>query len=52
MFKLYVPISYLSNMNDLAITCSDFGNALKMLICSEKKNTLFLELTMAIPRKW
>ena len=40
----------ISNMNDLAITCSDFGNALKMLICSEK-NTLFLELTMAIPRK-
>ena len=23
-------------MNDLAMTCSDFVNALKMLICSEK----------------
>ena len=23
-------------MDDLAMTCSDFGNALKMLICSEK----------------
>ena len=23
-------------MDDLAITCSDFVNALKMLICSEK----------------
>ena len=33
-------------MADLAMTCSDFVNALKMLICSE--NTLFLELTMAI----
>ena len=37
-------------MDDLAMTCSDF-NALKMLICS-KKNTLFLELTMAILKKW
>ena len=23
-------------MDDLAMTCSDFANALKMLICSEK----------------
>ena len=38
-------------MDDLAMTCSDSVNALKMLICSEK-NTLFLELTMAILKKW
>ena len=31
------------------MTCSDFVNALKMLICS--KNTLFLELTIAILKK-
>ena len=30
------------------MTCSDFVNPLKMLMCS--KNTLFLELTMAIPK--
>ena len=40
-------ITYPSDMNDLAMTFSDFVNVLKMLICS-KKNTLFLELTMAI----
>ena len=27
---------YLSDMYDLAMTCSDFVNALKMFICSEK----------------
>ena len=27
---------YPSDMDDLAMTCSDFVNALKMLICSEK----------------
>ena len=37
-------------MDDLAMTCSDFVNALKMLICL--KNTLFLELTMAVLKKW
>ena len=37
-------------MDDLAMTCSDFVNAVKMLICSEK--TLFLEITMAILKKW
>ena len=37
-------------MDDLTMTCSDFVSALKMLICSE--NTLFLELTMAILKKW
>ena len=29
-------MSYLSDMDDLDMTCSDFVNALKMLICSEK----------------
>ena len=29
-------MSYLSNMNDLDMTCSDFVNPLKMWICSEK----------------
>ena len=43
-------MSYLPDMDDLDIACSDFVNALKMLICSEK-NTMFLELTMAIPKK-
>ena len=38
-FKQYFPLSYPSDMDDLAMTCSDFVNALKMLICSE--NTLF-----------
>ena len=27
---------YLSDMNDLDMTCGDFVHALKMLICSEK----------------
>ena len=27
---------YPSDMDDLAMTCSDFVNTLKMLICSEK----------------
>ena len=27
---------YLSDMNDFDMTCGDFVNALKMLICSEK----------------
>ena len=30
------PIFYPSDMEDLAMTCSDFVNVLKMLICSEK----------------
>ena len=29
-------MSYPSDMDDLAMTCSDSVNALKMLICSEK----------------
>ena len=29
-------MSYLSDMDDLDMTCSDFVNALKMLICSGK----------------
>ena len=29
-------MSYLSNMDDINMTCSDFVNLLKMLICSEK----------------
>ena len=29
-------MSYLSDMDNLNMTCSDFVNALKMLICSEK----------------
>ena len=29
-------MSYLSDMDDLDMTCSDFVNPLKMLICSEK----------------
>ena len=36
MFEQYFPISYPSDMDDLAMTYSDFVNALKMLICSEK----------------
>ena len=35
-FDQYFPISYPSDMDDLAMTCSDFVNAIKMLICSEK----------------
>ena len=27
---------YLSDMDDIDVTCSDFMNPLKMLICSEK----------------
>ena len=33
-------------MDDLAMTCSDFVNALKMIYVL--KNTLFLEVTMAM----
>ena len=29
-------MSYLSDMDDVDMKCSDFVNALKMLICSEK----------------
>ena len=29
-------MSYLSDIDDLDMTCSDFVNALKMLMCSEK----------------
>ena len=29
-------MSYLSDMNDIDMTCSDFVNHLKMLLCSEK----------------
>ena len=29
-------MSYLSDMDDIDMTCSDFVNPLKMLICSEK----------------
>ena len=36
MFEQYFLISYPSDMDDLAMTGSDFVNALKMLICSEK----------------
>ena len=43
-------MSYLSDMNDIDMTCSDFVNPLKMLLCTEKP--LFLEITMAIPKKW
>ena len=39
-------MTYLSDMDDLDMTCSDIVNPLKMLICSEKQ---FLKLTMAIP---
>ena len=35
-FEQYFPTSYSSDMEDLAMTCIDFMNALKMLICSEK----------------
>ena len=30
-------MSYLSDMDDLDMTCSDFGNPLKMFIYSEKQ---------------
>ena len=36
VFKQYFPTSYPSDIDDLAMTCSDFVNALKMLICCEK----------------
>ena len=29
-------MSYLSDVDDIDMTCSDFVNPLKMLICSEK----------------
>ena len=29
-------MSYLSDMNDIGMTCSDFVSPLKMLICSDK----------------
>ena len=29
-------MSYLSDIDDLDMTCSDFVNALKMMMCSEK----------------
>ena len=29
-------MSYLSDMDDIDMTCSDFVNPLKMLLCSEK----------------
>ena len=51
-FKQYFPLSYPSDMDDLAMTCSDFVNALKMLICSEKHLVLELLVTMALPKKW
>ena len=41
---------YLSDMDDLDMTCGDFVHALKMLICSEIHTVS--ELTMAIPKKW
>ena len=36
VFEQYFPMSYPSDMDDLAMTCSYFVNALKMLISSEK----------------
>ena len=41
LFEQYFPIFYLSDMDDLDMTCSDFVNALKMLLCSEKKTPCF-----------
>ena len=38
-------------MDDLAMTCSDFVNALKMLICSEKYPVSRANYTMAILKK-
>ena len=35
-FKQYFQMSYLSDMDDMGMTCSDFVNPLKMLICSGK----------------
>ena len=35
-FEQYFPISYPTDMDDLAITWSDFVNVLRMLICWEK----------------
>ena len=40
---------YLSDMDDM--TCSDFVNPLKMLICSEKHVVSGAIITMAIPKK-
>ena len=37
-------------MNDLAMTCSDFVNVPKMLICSEKHPVF--ELPVTIPNMW
>ena len=44
-------MSYLSGMDDLDMTCSDFVNALKMLICSEKHpvSVLFVNLNILLP---
>ena len=39
-------------MDDLAMTCSDFVNALKMLICSEKHPVYRVWWIMAILKKW
>ena len=36
MFEQYFPISYPSDMDDLAMTCIFYVNALKLLICSGK----------------
>ena len=44
-------ISYSSYINDLAMTCRDYVNARKLYVL-HVENTLFLELTMAIPKKW
>ena len=35
-FEQYFLLSYLSDMDDIDMACSDFVNPLKMLICSEK----------------
>ena len=45
--KKYFPISYLTDMDDLALTCSDFVNALKMLTCFVKHT---VSRAMAIPK--
>ena len=37
MFFTICSDIFLSDMNDLAMTCSDFVNAHKILICSEKQ---------------
>ena len=43
-------ISYSSDMDDLAMTFSDFVNALKMLICSEK-TPYFFSYNYGYPKK-